>query len=76
MYACVGAYSQKLVYSFISIRQVKLLTRAFLILFLRFFKEDVLAERRIKLHKLNLTFHSLLILAGPDNVAGLRGFKT
>ena len=44
-------------------------------LFLRFFKEDRLAQGRVKLHKLNLTFRSLSILTRPDNVAGLRRFE-
>jgi len=44
-------------------------------LFLRFFKENVLAQRRVKLIEFNFALHAPLILTGPDNVAGLRGLE-
>lgn len=39
-------------------------------LFLRFFKEDALAQSGVELHKLNLAFGRLSILASPNNVVG------
>lgn len=44
-------------------------------LFLRLLKQHALAQCRVKLHKLNLTLSSLSILASPNDVIGLRGFK-
>ena len=43
---------------------------------LRFFKKYALAQGGVKLHKLNLTFGGLTILARPYNVSGLCRFKS
>ena len=42
---------------------------------LRLLKEDVLFERRVELHELDLAFHGFLILARPYDVRRLRGFE-
>ncbi len=44
-------------------------------LFLRFFKKNVLAQCRIELIEFNLALHALFILTGPDNMTGLRGLE-
>ena len=38
-------------------------------------EEDALAQSWVKLHKFNLALGRLFILARPDDVLGLRGFK-
>lgn len=44
-------------------------------LFLCFFKEHALAERRVELRELDFAFNGLLVLARPDDVLGLRGLQ-
>lgn len=42
---------------------------------LRFFKKHPLAQCGVELHDFNLARNALLILARPDYMVGLRGFK-
>ena len=43
--------------------------------FLRLFEKHPLAERGVELCDLDLAFDGLFILAGPDDVIGLRGLE-
>jgi len=50
-------------------------SRSVFVLFLRLFEKHALLERGVELHKFNLTFYALLILPGPDDMAGLGGLE-